>query len=131
MTTRQVACLIARYRAEGPQGLVSRQRGHPSNHQLDEELVQHVLELIPIAQPELISARASSPLTVFGDRPLPANLTTPMETQRDCVVSRSSVTTPSAGREPNGMWLAAANVAATVTTATIKVSNSFDMNGLS
>jgi transposase len=52
MTARQVECLIARYRAEGPQGLVSRQRGCPSNHQLDEELVQHVLELIQQYYPD-------------------------------------------------------------------------------
>jgi transposase len=52
MTTRQVERLIARYRAEGPQGLVSRQRGRRSNHQLDEELVQQALELIQRYYPD-------------------------------------------------------------------------------
>jgi hypothetical protein len=46
ISTRQVARLLERYRTEGPMGLVSRQRGQPSNHQLEPGLAERAVRLI-------------------------------------------------------------------------------------
>ena len=43
---RQVKRLLAAYRTEGAQGLVSQRRGKPSNHRLDEAVVQQARDLI-------------------------------------------------------------------------------------
>lgn len=45
-STRQVARLLERYRTEGPMGLVSLQRGRPSNHQLNPGLAERAVRLI-------------------------------------------------------------------------------------
>ncbi|KXJ33220.1 MULTISPECIES: helix-turn-helix domain-containing protein [Pseudomonas] len=47
LTTRQVHCLVQRYRDTGVSGLISRTRGQPSNHQLR-----------PKAQPSCVSRLA-------------------------------------------------------------------------
>ncbi|CAN5160867.1 ISNCY family transposase [soil metagenome] len=46
ITTRQFERLLLRYKAEGAEGLVSRKRGKPSNHQLAEGLALRAVELI-------------------------------------------------------------------------------------
>ncbi len=46
ISTRQVGRLLARYRAEGPMGLVSRRRGLSSNHQLEPGLAERAVRLI-------------------------------------------------------------------------------------
>jgi hypothetical protein len=38
--------LLRSYRSEGAAGLVSKQRGKPSHHQLDTEMVQAALDLL-------------------------------------------------------------------------------------
>ena len=46
VSVRQVKRLIRAYRREGPSGLVSKQRGRPSHHQLDREMVQAAIDLL-------------------------------------------------------------------------------------
>lgn len=46
MSVRQIERLLARYRAEGASGLVSRQRGKPSHHQLRDGLAERALAQI-------------------------------------------------------------------------------------
>lgn len=46
ISTRQVGRLLARYRAEGPMGLVSRKRGLLSNHQLEPGVAERAVRLI-------------------------------------------------------------------------------------
>ncbi|HUX83280.1 MAG TPA: ISNCY family transposase [Halothiobacillus sp.] len=40
LTDRQLRRLVNRYRSEGPQGIVSRRRGRPSNHQLPADIAE-------------------------------------------------------------------------------------------
>ncbi len=42
LTGRQVCRLCVAYERDGPMGLVSRQRGRPSNHRLPEDLRRHI-----------------------------------------------------------------------------------------
>jgi transposase len=46
VSVRQVKRLLRAYRCEGAAGLVSKQRGKPSHHQLDAETVQAALDLL-------------------------------------------------------------------------------------
>ncbi len=46
MSIRQVRRLLRAYRREGAAGLVSKQRGKPSHHQLDRETVQAAIDLL-------------------------------------------------------------------------------------
>lgn len=46
LSTRQVRRLAARYRLEGPIGLVSRHRNRPSNHRLDEAVESQVVGIL-------------------------------------------------------------------------------------
>jgi len=46
VSVRQVKRLLRAYRREGAAGLVSKQRGKPSHHQLDRETVQAALDLL-------------------------------------------------------------------------------------
>jgi len=46
VSVRQVKRLIRAYRREGATGLVSKQRGKPSHHQLDREIVQAAIDLL-------------------------------------------------------------------------------------
>lgn len=46
ISVRQVKRLVQRYRKEGTVGLISKQRGKPSNHQLSEETRQRVVDLV-------------------------------------------------------------------------------------
>jgi transposase len=46
ISRRQIERLVARYRAAGPAGLLSRRRGHASNHQLPEDLAHRASSLI-------------------------------------------------------------------------------------
>ena len=46
VSVRQVKRLLRAYRCEGVAGLVSKQRGQPSHHQLDAETVQAALDLL-------------------------------------------------------------------------------------
>jgi transposase len=46
ISIRQVKRLLRAYRREGAAGLVSRQRGRPSHHQLDTDTVQVALDLL-------------------------------------------------------------------------------------
>ena len=46
MSVRQVKRLLCAYRRDGAAGLVSKQRGKPSHHQLDRETVQAAIDLL-------------------------------------------------------------------------------------
>jgi transposase len=46
VSVRQVKRLLRAYRREGAAGLVSKQRGKPSHHQLDQETVQTAIDLL-------------------------------------------------------------------------------------
>jgi transposase len=46
MSVRQVKRLYRAYKAQGASGLISARRGKPSNHRLDEEVTQQVLDLL-------------------------------------------------------------------------------------
>jgi len=46
LTTRQVRRLQKRFEQEGPSGMISRQRGKPSNNRLAPEVAQQALELV-------------------------------------------------------------------------------------
>ena len=46
VSVRQVKRLIRAYRREGAAGLVSKQRGKPSHHQLDREMVRAAIDLL-------------------------------------------------------------------------------------
>ena len=46
VSVRHVKRLLRSYRSEGAAGLVSKQRGKPSHHQLDTEMVQAALDLL-------------------------------------------------------------------------------------
>jgi transposase len=46
VSVRQVKRMLRSYRSEGAAGLVSKQRGKPSHHQLDTEMVQAALDLL-------------------------------------------------------------------------------------
>lgn len=46
ISTRHVKRLYRAYKAQGAAGLVSQRRGKPSNHRLDPELIQQVIDLI-------------------------------------------------------------------------------------
>jgi transposase len=46
LSTRQIKRLLKTYRKKGAAGLVSRQRGRPSNHRLDAGVVQQALDLV-------------------------------------------------------------------------------------
>lgn len=46
LSRRQVERMVARYRAEGASGLISKRNGRPSNHQLPEGVASHALGLI-------------------------------------------------------------------------------------
>jgi transposase len=46
ISVRQVKRLVQRYRKKGTVGLISKQRGKPSNHQLSEETRQRVVDLV-------------------------------------------------------------------------------------
>jgi transposase len=46
VSVRHVKRLLRSYRSEGAAGLVSKQRGQPSHHQLDTEMVQAALDLL-------------------------------------------------------------------------------------
>ena len=46
VSVRHVKRLLRSYRSEGAAGLVSKQRGQPSHHQLDTEMVQTALDLL-------------------------------------------------------------------------------------
>jgi len=46
MSARQVRRLLARFRLEGPKGLVSKRRGHPSNHQCPTAILDRACQLI-------------------------------------------------------------------------------------
>lgn len=46
LTARQVRRLCVAYCKQGPTGLASRKRGHPSNHRLSVEIQEHAVELV-------------------------------------------------------------------------------------
>ena len=46
LTTRQVRRLCTRYEELGPAGLVSRQRGRPSNHRLPDERRERAVAIV-------------------------------------------------------------------------------------
>ena len=46
LSVRQIKRLYRAYKAQGARGLVSQRRGKPSNHQLDAEVRQKVIDLI-------------------------------------------------------------------------------------
>jgi predicted DNA-binding transcriptional regulator YafY len=46
ISTRQMKRLVARYRARGPDGLVSGKRGRPGNHRLPDLFKEHVVGLV-------------------------------------------------------------------------------------
>ena len=46
LSIRQIKRLYRAYKAQGARGLVSQRRGKPSNHQLDAEVRQKVIDLI-------------------------------------------------------------------------------------
>lgn len=52
LSTRQVRRLAARYRLEGPIGLVSRHRNRPSNHRLDEAVENQVVGILRDRYPD-------------------------------------------------------------------------------
>ncbi|OJX09541.1 MAG: hypothetical protein BGO77_05140 [Caedibacter sp. 37-49] len=49
---RQVKILLASYRASGPQGIISKKRGKPSNNQLPEPLKQTIKAIIRKEYPD-------------------------------------------------------------------------------
>jgi hypothetical protein len=52
LSVRQVERLCLRYRHEGPAGLISRKRGHPSNHQLAPGVAARALALVAKRYPD-------------------------------------------------------------------------------
>jgi transposase len=52
ISLRQVKRLYQAYREQGAKGLVSKRRGHPSNHRLPADLVQKALDLIRSKYPD-------------------------------------------------------------------------------
>src|ERR1700712_136009 len=52
LSVRQVERLCLRYRREGPAGLISRKRAHPSNHQLAPGVAARALALIAKRYPD-------------------------------------------------------------------------------
>ncbi len=78
VTVRQTRRILKRYRALGVAGLISKQRGHPSNRQLDEEMKRLSIELIgthyrdfgPTLASEKLSERHAIHLCVESTRQL-------------------------------------------------------------
>jgi transposase len=52
LSYKQTCRITKRYREKGVQGLISRKRGKPSNHHLDNELIQKALSLIKANYPD-------------------------------------------------------------------------------
>jgi transposase len=90
LSTRQVKRLVRAYRKHGPSGLISRQRGKPSNHQLPKNVKAKANRLLQSRYPDFGPTLASEKLAELHNLKLSVETVRKLMTEAELWASRSA-----------------------------------------